>query len=157
MKKICSALAVLLPGLGLAQDDTPAIKVTTTLHDDGSRTVIKLDAGQHTSDSTTYTAGDKVQQRIVYVLDEENQPVSGKVYAANGAVVFTSVYQHDGQNRITEEADYTPAGQLMRRFVYEFGSTGKVSRIRAFDAQGNELRASNATPDVKKALPRRHR
>src|SRR5437016_5447745 len=136
MKKFCCALAIFVPFVCPAQEDVAAIKVTTTLHDDGSKTVTKLDPDQHTSEATTYDGANKLKQRIVYELDDQNQPASGTVYAANGDVVLKSVYKRDAANRISEEIDYTPDDKLLRRFVYEFGSNGKVTRIRAFDANG---------------------
>lgn len=156
--KIC-ALLTLLPFLALhAQTDTPAsIKVTTTLHDDGSKTVTRLDPDAHTSSAETLDGGGKLRQRIVYELDDENQPASGTMYDAKGAFVLKSVYKRDPSHRIIEETDYTADGRLMRRFVYEFGSSGKVARIRAFDAEGNELQQSATRPDPRKAAPRRHR
>ncbi|MEA3186428.1 MAG: hypothetical protein QOD99_258 [Chthoniobacter sp.] len=157
VKPLSALLAVLFPAVCFTQDDAATIKVTTMLHEDGSKTVTKIDPLEHTSSAETTDASNKLKQRIVYALDAQNQPATGTVYNAAGVVVMKTAYQHDGSNRITEETDYTPDGQLMRRFVYEFGSTGKVSKIRAYDANGTELRQTTARPDEKKAPPRRRR
>ena len=154
MKPYC-LLAIAIPFSGFAQEGA-GIKVTTTLHEDGSRTETQTDLEQHTSEAKTFDGAHKLRQRIVYELDGENQPASGAVYAANGALIFKSVYKHDDQNRITEEIDYTPEGAMMRRFVYEFAN-GKVSRVRAFDPSGVEMQQSAGRPDVKKSAPRRRR
>lgn len=52
----------------------------------------------------------------------------------------------------------------LRRFVYEYGSGKAASRIRCFDAQGNELSQANSgadnpyetRKDVKTHAPFRH-
>lgn len=147
------------------QDSGSAVKVTTRLMPDGSKVVMKTDVGARTMESTTLDAGDRVKQRIVYTLDEQDQPIYGTVYGPNGRPAYKCSYRHDGLGRVTEEADYTMNDQLIRRFVYEYGSNGKTSRIRCFDAQGNELTQANAggdrpasgvRKDVKKSAPFRH-
>ncbi len=149
---------ILIPVFCRAQDEPDnTIKVITTLHEDGTRTVTKTDPEQHSSEAIKYGAGDKVLQRIVYQLDEENQPSTGTVYGSNGAVIMKTAYKHDSSNRVTEEDDYTEQGELLRRFIYEFGADGKVSRIRAFDGNGNELHQTAAPASTPKVPPRRHR
>lgn len=157
--------AVVLPARLLAQDETGgAVKVTTRLMPDNTKVVVKTDAGAHTMEATTLDSGDKMKQRIVYALDEQDQPVSGTVYAPNGKAVFKCAYRHDSIGRVTEEADYTLDDQLIRRFVYEYGGGKTASRIRCFDAQGNELSQSGAGAsgpgqvrrDEKKRAPFRH-
>ncbi len=158
MKKLRCIFFILLPLVCAAQDEqSSAIKVTTTLHEDGSKTVTKLDPDQHTSEATTFNSADKMQQRIVYDLDDQNQATAGKVYAANGTLLLKCVYKRDSSNRVYEEDDYTPDDKLARRFVYEFGPNGKVAHIRAFDGDGTELRQSQGIPDQKKSPPRRRR
>ena len=66
------------------------------------------------------------------------------MYTADNKPVFKATYTRDELDRVTEEADYTMANQLIRRFVYEFGADGKVSRIRAYDANGNEMQQTEA-------------
>lgn len=147
-----------LPAAGLCQDDGTdnAIRVTTTLHEDGTKTVTQMNPDSHTSEASTYDARDHLRQKIVYALNERNQPESGVVYTPDNKPVFKAAYTRDNLDRVTEEADYTMADQLIRRFVYEFGADGKVSRIRAFDANGVEMQQTEARKDVSK-VPRRRR
>ena len=132
------------------------IKVTTLLHDDGSKTVTRLDIDQHTSEEVTTNAADKVLKRIVFNLDANNLPQSGVLYAPNGKVVRKIVYKYDALNRVNEEADYTPNDQLLGRFVYEYSASGRVSKIHTFDAAGNEVgaTATDARKDEHKQPPR---
>lgn len=161
MKNVYSLIGVLLLATGslvCAQNsgETP-IKVTTTIHPDGTRTVLRTDPDQHTSESTTYGPKDKVLQRVVYALDDQNQPVTGSAYSLDGKVISKVVFKRNASNQVSEQSEYTPDDRLMRRLVYEYGSGGRVTKIRAYDAQGNELQpASAAKKDTKKQPPRRH-
>jgi hypothetical protein len=154
-------IAVFLFGIGSwaeGQEDNAdnTIHAVTTLHEDGTKTVTITDPEKHTSEASTYDGGGRLTQKIVYALDDQNQPASGVVYTAKDKPVFKTVYKRDDANRISEEDDYTMNDQLIRRFVYEFGGDGKVVRIRAFDSQGNEMRASVAKKDERQSLPRTH-
>jgi hypothetical protein len=149
----------LLPGLCAAQDDSTAdntIHAITALHPDGSRTVTITNPDNHSSEASTYDAAKRLIEKIVYALDDNNQPVSGVVYTSKNTPAFKTVYKHDESNRITEEDDFTMADQLMRRFTYEFGPDGKLARVRAFDSQGNELQQTGAQKDERQSLPRVH-
>src|SRR5438874_7616034 len=80
----------------LAQDEGGGtIKVTTRLLPDGSKSVLKTNIEEHTMESLTYDTSDKLKQRIVYMLDEQDQPMSGIVYAPNGQPAYKATYKHD--------------------------------------------------------------
>jgi hypothetical protein len=151
----------LLPGLCAGQDSSSdgsdnTIHAITTLHADGTRTVAITDPDKHSSEADTYDGANRLIEKIVYALDDNNQPTSGVVYTANNIPAFKAVYKRDDFNRVSEEDDYTMDDQLLRRFVYEFGADGKVIRVRAFDSQGNELQQSDARKDERQSLPRVH-
>jgi hypothetical protein len=155
------AIATLLPLVCFAQDassDAPddAIHAVTTLHADGTRTVAITNPDTHTSEADTYNAANKLVEKIIYTLDENNQPASGVVYTPDNRPAFKTTYKRNDFNRVTEEDDYTMDDQLLRRFVYEYGAGGKVIGIRAYDAQGNELQQSDARKDERQSLPRVH-
>ena len=147
----------LLPILCPAQDASDdTIHAVTTLHADGTRTVAITNPDTHTSEADTYNAANKLIEKIIYALDDNNQPATGVVYTPDNKPAFKTVYKHDDFSRVTEEDDYTMGDQLIRRFVYELGADGKVIRIRAYDAQGNELQQSDARKDPRHSLPRVH-
>lgn len=158
MRLVPILLAALLPGLAAAQDDTTdnAVHAITVLHEDGTKTVTITDPDKRTSEASTYDGRDKLLQKIVYTLDDNNQVASGVVYTPDNRPVYKSAYKRDDSNRISEEDDYTMDDQLIRRFVYEFGADGKVARIRAYDSQGNEMQQSEAHKDQRQSLPRTH-
>jgi hypothetical protein len=151
----------LFPGLALAQNDSSdgtddTIHALTVYHEDGTKTVTITDPDKHSSEASTYDGRDKLLQKIVYALDDQNQVASGVVYTADNTAIFKTAYKRDDMSRINEEDDFTMEGQLIRKFVYEFGSNGKVVRIRAYDGQGNELQESDAHKDERQSMPRVH-
>jgi len=132
--------AALLPGLCAAQDDADnSIHAVTVLHEDGTKTVTVTDPVKHTSEASTYDGGDKLTQKIVYTLDDNNQLASGIVYTPDNRPLYKSVYKRDAMGRVSEEDDSKMDDTPIGRFVYEYAPSGKLHRIRAYDSQGNEI------------------
>ena len=159
MRIIPLLLAVaLLPGFCAAQEDdtSNAVHAMTVLHPDGTKTVTITDPDKHTSEASTYDGRDKLKQKIVYTLDESNQPTSGIFYTAQNQPLYKAVYKRDAMNRISEEDDSKMNDEPIGRFVYEYGGDGKLRRIRAYDAQGNEIHNSAGRRDEQQVPPRVH-
>jgi hypothetical protein len=131
--------------------------VTTTLHDDGTRTDTKHDPAAQTAEATTYAAGNRIVRRIVYKLDSSGQMQEGDVFGPNGKMMFRAVFKRDPMNRVVEELNYTPDAKLIRRLVYSYNAQGAVAKIDTYDAAGNPITASRGKPDKRKSLPRRNR
>lgn len=158
--------ALLLPVLCFAQDDSSSssssdqsdntIHAITALHEDGTRTVTVTNPDNHSSEATTYDARNRLIEKVVYVLDDSNTPITGTVYGPDNQAAFKTTYKHDDYNRIIEEDDFTMDDQLIRRFTYDFGADGKLLRVRGFDSQGNELQQSEAVKDQRQTPPRIH-
>ena len=129
-----------LAGSAFAQD--LAVKVSIVTHDDGSRTETKMDPTTHTSEQKILTIHDKLLKRVVYDLDENNQPVNGVIYGPNGQPQRKIVYRYDALNRLSEEQDYSMTDKFLGKFVYEYGKAGNISNIRSYDASGTELNPS---------------
>lgn len=147
--------ACLLAASAFAQSDA-AIKVTTVLHEDGTKTVTQLNRETHASEAATYDNRDKVIQRIVYKLNEQNKPLESTVYGPKGNVLMTAAYKLDKDGRVAEESDFSTDGGLMRRLVFHYDASGRVTKMDAFDANGNEINQSSAKRDTPKKPPRRH-
>jgi hypothetical protein len=136
----CMILACCLR-FALAQD---TVKVTTTLHEDGTSTVLTSNPSEHSAEAVTSDQGGKVRQKVIYTLDEQGQFSEGVVSGPKGEFLFKAEYKRDPANRLAEEIDYNRDGTLLRRFVYNYDANGKVTRIQAFDAAGNELNPTRA-------------
>lgn len=126
-------------GLVLGQAEGPAVKVSTTLHADGTRTVSTVDREAGTAEEALYDAAGKIQRRTAYELNAEGQPVAGVVYAADGKVVsrLTRKYLVDG--KLASQEELTADGRLTRRLMFSYDSHGRVSKVEAFDGDGNPL------------------
>ena len=147
----------LLPGVCAAQDSSDnAIHAVTVLHQDGTKTVTLTDPDKRTSEASTYDGGGHMTEKVVYTLDDNNQPASGLVYNAANEPMYKAVYKRDSLGRVSEEDDSKLDDQPIGRFVYVYGADGKLLRIRAYDAQGNEVRSSGARRDDQTMPPRVH-
>ncbi len=138
-KFLCTLAIVVALAAAASGQGGSTIKVRTVLHEDGTKTATTTDPIQRTSTAVTYDASDKVRQRVVYQLDENDLPVSGIIYDAKGQAAFKSTYKHDLSNRLSEQIDYTPNDKLLRRLVFEYGASNRISNVRTYDASGVEL------------------
>lgn len=143
----------LLGRAGFGQDEGPKpIRVTETLHSDGTRTVMKSDPDNHSAESTTYDAANKLKQRVVFTLDEQGQAVAGVAYSPKGVFLYKTTYKHDASNHVTEVDTYTKEDKLLSRTVYKYDATGRVSGVDTYDMNGNRV----AAPPAGGATPRRN-
>lgn len=139
-------------------DEEPAIKVTSVLHPDGSRTETQTDVAARTSEEKTFNAAGKLTRSNLYRLDDSGKPAEGVAYDANGKVLYKFVYTRDALGRISEERDFTADGKLIQRFAYRYAPDGRVAGIDAFDGQGNPLAPlskGQSSPQKKRSAPSR--
>lgn len=132
-----------------------AIKATTTVHSDGTRSTMVVNPEAQSAEETFYDMAGKVRQKIVYPLDPQNNPIGAITYNAKGQVVAKSSYQRDSSGRIGEETITSAAGEFLRRRVYSYGTQNKISRVDEYDANGVLIApppkaARTAVPDKKK-------
>ncbi len=143
--------------LAYGQDAEPGgIRVTTALHDDGSKTVTQVDSDSHTSEASTFNAANRLMRKVVYTLDDQNNPVQGLVYDAKGHELYKALYKRNEMGRVTEETEYTPDDKMLGRFVYRYDETGRLLKIDAYDAEGNLVPQAGGVPQRRRSLPRRN-
>jgi hypothetical protein len=132
------ACSLLICGAATAfgQTSTDAVRVTMSMHPDGSRTVYNFDNAQHTAVATTTDSDGKVRQTIRYQLDNAGRFSTGEVFGPDGRVRLKSRYKYDDAGRIVEEAQSAPDGTLMHKIVYSYDSAGKQTGYSVFDASG---------------------
>ncbi|MGB8354464.1 MAG: hypothetical protein WCD79_11285 [Chthoniobacteraceae bacterium] len=154
--KTKSSLFLLIPLISLTllsrtaypQDDTaPPIRVTETLHPDGTKTVMRSDPENHTSTAEIYNKADKLLSKLVYTLDDQGQATGATAYSAAGKELYKLGYKRDAAGNVSEVATYSVAGILVSRTVYQYASGGKVISINTYDANGNQISASTAPPN----------
>jgi hypothetical protein len=122
------------PAFGQASTD--AVRVTMSMHPDGSRTVYNFNNPQHTAVATTTDPDGKVRQTIRYQLDNAGRFSTGEVSGPDGRVRFKSRYKYDDAGRILEEAQSAANGTLLNKIVYSYDSSGKQTGYSVFDASG---------------------
>jgi len=144
-------IASLAPTALLAQEGGSALKVTSTLHSDGTQTVLKTDPDARTAESTLLDAAQKVIQRTVYTLDDQGQFATANIFDGTGKLLYKSSYNRDAHSRLTEQLDSSADDKLLCKRTFEYDNYGKLIRVRTFDAAGNET-----TPVSKKATGSRH-
>ena len=132
------ACALLIWGATTAPSQAPAdaVRVTMSMHPDGSRTVYNFDNEQHTAVATTIDPDGKVRQTIRYQLDNAGRFSTGEVSGPDGRVRLKSRYKYDDAGRILEEAQSAADGTLLHKIVYSYDSGGKQSGYSVLDASG---------------------
>ena len=130
------ALLMLASASAFGQASTDAVRVTMSMHPDGSRTVYNFDNAQHTAVSTTTDPDGKVRQTIRYQLDNAGRFSTGEVSGPDGRVRLKSRYKYDDAGRILEETQSAADGALQHRIVYTYDSAGKQTGYSVLDASG---------------------
>jgi hypothetical protein len=126
-----------------------AVRVTVSMHPDGSRTVYNFDAAQHKATATTTGQDGKLRETIRYELDDMGRFSSAEISGSDGRLRLKSRYKYDDAGRILEEAQSAADGTLQHKLVYSYDSSGKQTGYSIFDASGKLLgRTSTATSRV---------
>jgi len=130
------ALFISAGATAFGQAPTDAVRVTMSMHPDGSRTVYNFNNAQRTAVATTTDPDGKVRQTIRYQLDNAGRFSAGEVSGLDGRVRLKSRYKYDDAGRIQEEAQSAADGTLLHKIVYSYDSAGKQTGYSVFDASG---------------------
>jgi hypothetical protein len=138
-------------GFGQSSEQAPgdAVRVTMSMHPDGSQTVYNFDNAQHKAVATTTGQDGKVRETIRYVLDDAGRFSSAEVSGADGRIRLKSRYKYNEAGRILEEAQSAPDGTLLHKIVYSYDSSGKQTGYSVLDASGKPVggeRAAGSRP-----------
>jgi len=121
-----------------------AVRVTVSMHPDGSRTVYSFDPPQHKAVATTTDADGKLRETIRYELDDAAHFSSAEISGADGRLRLKSRYKYDNAGRMLEEAQSAPDGTLQHKIVYNYDSSGKQTGYSVFDASGKLVSGKGA-------------
>src|SRR6266699_6161516 len=104
---VACTLVVCGTEIGLSQSPeqtrSDAVRVTVSMHPDGSRTVYNFDNAQHKAVATTTGQDGKLRETIRYVLDDAGRFSSAEVSGPDGHLRLKSRYKYDDAGRILEE------------------------------------------------------
>lgn len=143
-------------GFGQSPDAgrTDAVRVTMSMHPDGSRTVYNFDGPQHKAVATTTGQDGKVRETIRYDLDDAGRFSAGEISGPDGRLRFKSRYKYDPAGRLLEEAQLAPDGALLHKIVYNYDSSGKQTGYSVFDASGKLMERTGAAAPRASASPK---
>jgi len=145
-------------GFGQSPQQAPgdAVRVTMSMHPDGSQTVYNFDNAQHKAVATTTGQDGKVRETIRYVLDDAGRFSSAEVAGADGRVRLKSRYKYNDAGRILEEAQSSPDGTLLHKIIYSYNSSGKQTGYSVFDASGKLVGGERAAGSLPSPSPKSH-
>ena len=143
-------------GQSLAQPPTDAVRVTMSMHPDGSRTVYNFDAPQHKASATTTDQDGKVRETIRYELDDAGRFSSAEISGPDGRVRLKSRYKYDDGGHLMEEAQSAPDGTPQHKIVYSYESSGKQTGYSVFDASGKLVGRTSAAKARPSPSPKSH-
>jgi hypothetical protein len=145
---VACTLVVCSTEIGLSQSPeqtrSDAVRVTVSMHPDGSRTVYKFDNAQHKAVATTTDPDGKLRETIRYELDEAGHFSSGEISGPDGRLRFKSRYKYDEAGRLLEETQSAEDGTLLHKIVYSYDASGKQTGYSVFDASGKLAGGNNA-------------
>jgi len=152
-----SALIVFAASVASAQENYGTIKVTTRLHEDGTKSTTIVDPEKHTAEETFVNAANKVVKKITYLLGENDVSIGAIFYNAKGDVTYKASYVRDGANRITETTFTSADGKYLgkRVFVYTGGTGTAATQVIDYDAAGQQIATAQAVGAKGKARARR--
>ena len=149
----------LAASLASAQENYGTIRVTTRLHEDGTKSTTIVDPEKHTAEETFVDAANKVVKKITYLLGDNDVSVGAIFYDAKGNVTYKASYVRDGASRITETSFSSADGKYLgkRVFVYAGGNGTNATQVVDYDANGQQIAAAQpvAPRGGKAAKPRR--
>ena len=139
---VCSAKV----GFSQSQEQTrsDAVRVTVSMHPDGSRTVYKFDNAQHKAVATTTDPDGKLRETIRYELDDAGRFSSGEISGPDGRFRFKSRYKYDDAGRLLEESQSAEDGTLLHKIVYSYDASGKQTGYSVFDGSGKLVGGKSA-------------
>jgi hypothetical protein len=144
--------------IGLSQSPeqtrSDAVRVTVSMHPDGSRTVYKFDNAEHKAVATTTDPDGKLRETIRYELDEAGRFSSGEISGPDGRLRFKSRYKYDDAGRLLEENQSAADGALLHKIVYSYDASGKQTGYSVFDASGKLVGGTSAAKVRPSASPK---
>jgi hypothetical protein len=155
---VASTLIAWGASIGLSQSpeqaQSNAVRVTVSMHPDGSRTVYKFDNAQHKAVATTTDPDGKLRETIRYELDDAGRFSSGEVSGPNGRFRFKSRYKYDDAGHLLEETQSAEDGAVLHKIVYSYDSSGKQTGYSVFDASGKLVGGKSAAKTRPSSSPK---
>lgn len=131
------------------------IRASTTIHGDGTRSMIVNNPDTGAMEETVTDAAGKTLRKTVYQVDESGQAKNAIFYDPKGKLTSKAVYQRDSTGRIDRETIFAPNDQVIRRRVYHYGAKNKVTGIDEYDAAGQPVARAGGNTSRGRPNPKR--
>ena len=145
---IACALLVCSAEIGFSQSPeqtrSDAVRVTVSMHPDGSRTVYQFDNAQHKAVATTTDPDGRLRETIRYELDDAGRFSSGEISGPDGRLRFKSRYKYDDAGHLLEETQSAKDSTFLHKIVYSYDASGKQTGYSVFDAFGKLVGGKSA-------------
>src|SRR4026209_2731876 len=155
---VACTLVVCGTEIGLSQSPeqtrSDAVRVTVSMHPDGSRTVYKFDNVQHKAVATTTDPDGKLRETIRYELDEAGRFSTGEISGPDGRLRFKSRYKYDDAGHLLEETQSAENGTLLHKIVYSYDAAGKQTGYSVFDTSGKLVGGKSAAKARPSSTPK---
>jgi len=135
--------------------DLGTIRASTTIHGDGTRSMIVNNPDTGAMEETVTDAAGKTLRKAVYQVDESGQAKNALIYDAKGKLTSKAVYQRDSTGRIDRETIFAPNDQVIRRRVYHYGAKNKVTGIDEYDGAGQPVARAGGNTSRGRPNPKR--
>jgi hypothetical protein len=132
----------------------PPIRVTNREYPDGSGSSREMDPSKSKSVETFYDSSRRMTHKVIYKLDERQQPLSAIFYNAKGIVYQKSTFRLDGEDRIIQEVIYDAKDNLIGTKNYSYGTrNGRaiVVNVDTYDSNGNLIQTPRRSSSSKKS------
>ena len=128
---LACAVFVFSARIAFGQAPNDAVRVTVSMHPDGSRTIYNFDNDLHRAVATTTDADGKVRQTIRYELDNAGRFSSGEISGPDGRISLKSQVRrrrpHSGRSSKCSRWNAVAQDRLHLRFIRE---TNRLFRLR---------------------------
>ena len=155
---VACVLVVCASQIGLSQSPeqarSDAVRVTISMHPDGSRTLYKFDNSQHKAVATTTDPDGKLRETIRYELDDADRFSSGEISGPDGRLRFKSRYKYDDAGHLLEETQSAENGTLLHKIVYSYDAAGKQTGYSVFDTSGKLVGGKSAAKARPSSTPK---
>jgi len=141
-------------GQSMEQTRSDAVRVTVSMHPDGSRTVYKFDNAEHKATATTTDPDGRLRETIRYELDDAGRFSSGEISGSDGRFRFKSRYKYDDAGRLLEETQSAQDGTLLHKIVYSYDASGKQTGDSVFDQSGKLVGGQSAAKSRPASTPK---
>src|SRR5262249_38157186 len=136
------------------QAASDAVRVTVSMHPDGSRTVYNFDNAQHTAVATTTDADGKLRETIRYQFDKAGRVSSGEVLGPEGRIRLKSRYKYHEAGRLLEKTESAADGTFQHKIAYSYDPSGKQTGYSIFDASGKLVTRTSGVTGRPSASPK---